>query len=430
MSDRARAHLSELAKDKGRWKVPRGRAPGPKVYSPDGSKLKADDLDTLSRFDRAKLEVRVLGPEHPAYQGASSVAFGVFAKEPIASGEVVCHYTGFVEHCGDENENTILNLYYMDFGGTKLAVSANPLDADTVASFINDARNTKQPVNAVPCHFMVRHHDRDERPLQPLIVFKSTRAIRTGEEVLMDYGPVYWKHRLQMKEAISLRMLEIRAGFPRQTDSPSDFLCTIGNTAAATKRRRMEEEFELELAARRKRFEEEMVANFEAELSKRVEERLAARKQDELDKKRHWLKEIDVVMEITAKELARYDVEEEESTDVRDCLDDYCEVVADIEDSVSMEYSVIKGLKEMCATTLASMLPTLCRWHRQLQTVAPLRSKNRRILRKRLDSLRPVFSEEQLQMYEAAKSRHNLSANEEETALAALILSVVHDTFA
>ncbi len=127
---------------------------------------------TLAQFVEVQ---RIRDSTHPAYPG-----FGIFATQDIAAGTEIGQYTGLKRPKSRTNDSESLYIAAL--------TPETDVDAERTGNeirFINDYRNTGQ----TPSVEYIRYR----RSHTVFLGVKTTREVRRGEELLIDYGEQYWK---------------------------------------------------------------------------------------------------------------------------------------------------------------------------------------------------------------------------------------------
>ncbi len=129
--------------------------------------------------------------EYELYIAPSKIpnaGFGVFTREEILKESIIGYYTGDIKHTGQvpNHFHYIFELnehYYID-GYT------NPRNMMAV---INDAHHTPFENN---CEFVLNYNPKTLAPNalhEQLVGIRAIEDIFPDEELLIDYGPDYWK---------------------------------------------------------------------------------------------------------------------------------------------------------------------------------------------------------------------------------------------
>lgn len=101
---------------------------------------------------------------------------GLFANQDLPAYFEFGPYTGYLLAAAKANQ------YYSFSMGESTGLSVDASTSGNCCRFINDYRNTGLPLNAETLY------------INDNVYFSLIRDVREGEEILIDYGTLYWKH--------------------------------------------------------------------------------------------------------------------------------------------------------------------------------------------------------------------------------------------
>ena len=163
-----------------------------------GHQLRAIADGTADRF----IEVaRVTDPVSVVklFTPLTCVPLAAIAKHNISQGNPFSQYVGFVTTADDGN-CSLTNAYLYDLSKSELAkrgyhgesdILINAETSGNESRFINDCWSPKGLTPRKPnCEVVLIFDGKDKLPR---LFYFATRNIKSGEEIIVDYGPNYWK---------------------------------------------------------------------------------------------------------------------------------------------------------------------------------------------------------------------------------------------